>query len=181
LVVKTGLITGNGLGNSAPAFSTRNGLNSFSTNWDGSTLGFYVDSTNVKNFIIPHPDDPARYLVHTSLEGPEWGPVYYRGTSKLQDGEVVVNLPDYFESLTKAENRTITLTCKNGGSVLYYEDIKNGQFKVKLAQGISGNEAQEFSWLVMAERKGPALQVEPRKDEIEVKGFGPYRYYTPTK
>ena len=33
----------------------------------------------------------------------------------------------------------------------------------------------------MAERKGPALQVEPRKDEIEVKGFGPYRYYTPTK
>ncbi len=50
-------------------------------------------------------------------------------------------------------------------------------FKVKLAENIPGNPEQEFSWLVMAIRKGPDLKVEPRKDEVEMKGFGPYRYY----
>jgi hypothetical protein len=166
--------------------------NRFSVDWDGSNLQFYVDVTNVKTFVIDHPTDPDRYLVHSAIEGPEWGAVYYRGTAKLHHGVARVVLPAYFEALTKKEHRTVLLTCKNRWSPLYYENIKDGILTVRvqraaspalaaLSPSLPSDVEQEFDWEVKAERKGGTLAVEPRRSEIAVFGEGPYKYYRAIK
>jgi hypothetical protein len=90
--------------------------------WDAKgNLNFYVDQLdvlafkanwgNVKNFIIDHPFDRDRYLIHTTLEGPE-NAVFYRGSARLHGGLSEVSLPAYFEAATRASGRTVLLTPK---------------------------------------------------------------------
>ncbi len=131
-----------------------------------------------KTFIINHPADPDKYLVHATIEGPE-ADVFYRGESKLKNGQMTVKLPPYFEALTRADHRTVLLTPKNGWSPLYLDGkVENGQFVVKTTA--EGNPGQVFFWEVKAERKDiPRLTVEPQKSDIEVRGDGPYTYGVP--
>ena len=138
--------------------------------------GSLLDSSgNPKTFIIDHPLHSDKYLVHATLEGPEAG-VYYRGKAQLQNGKAVITLPDYFESLTHEDNRTIQLNSENGWSPLFVKgEIKNGQFLVQTTN--KGNPSQRFNWVVTAERKDvPKLEVEPLKSSIKVHSFGPYTY-----
>lgn len=131
-----------------------------------------------KTFIIDHPKDTSRHLVHASLEGPE-GAVYYRGEGVLENGEAQIELPSYFEALTRDENRTIQLTNVDGFDRLAVRThdgakISNGAFVV-----ISENAAstQRFDWEVKAVRAdGPPLTVEPLKGSMNVAGIGPYTY-----
>ncbi len=163
--------------------------NVFSVGWDGNTR-LYFDGTLVatipgftttKNFIIQHPVDENKYLVHTTLEGPE-NAVFYRGQSKLENGAAEVLLPDYFEALTMEDSRTILLTAKfesnnENISQLAASSVKNGKFTVKAVD--KNNLNQEFYWEVKAVRKDVSkLFVEPNKEDIEVHGFGPYKYYS---
>lgn len=131
-----------------------------------------------KTFIVNHPLDRDRYIVHATLEGPE-GAVYYRGTARLENGIAHVALPHYFEGLTRREGRTIILTNVGGFDRLAVqkvgqEKIVNGAFQV-----ISDNprSTQEFDWEVKALRSdAPLLVAEPLKKDIQVGGFGPYTY-----
>lgn len=145
-------------------------------------VAFSLDGGNrtstFKTFIIDHPQDLERYLVHASIEGPE-GAVYYRGSAALRAGQATVVLPGYFESLTRTEGRTIQLTNMDGFDLLAVRSqngakIANGRFIV-----ISKNRAsnQRFDWEVKAVRAdGPPLVVEPLKADVSVGGFGPYTY-----
>lgn len=134
-----------------------------------------------KTFVINHPVAGDRYLVHASLEGPE-GAVYYRGSAQLAHGRAVVRLPAYFESLTRAEGRTVQLTNVDGFDLLAVRTrqgakIAGGEFLV-----VSNNARshQRFDWEVKATRAdGPVLEVEPLKSALTVNGFGPYTYATP--
>jgi hypothetical protein len=80
---------------------------------DNTYVSGTLNVSGSKNFFITDPryQDPTRKLVHSSLEGPEVG-VYYRGEVKLDKGKAVVTLPEYFEALTRNENRTVLLTPK---------------------------------------------------------------------
>ncbi len=138
----------------------------------------HKDSVGAKTFIIDHPSDPRRYLVHATLEGPE-GAVFYRGTARLEHGRAEVLLPSYFEGLTHRGDRTVILTNIDGFDRLAVEKQRDG----KVANGrfivISDNpnSAQEFDWEVKAARKDvPRLVVTPLKNEISVAGFGPYTF-----
>jgi len=104
-----------------------------------------------KNFEIPHPLYPKeKLLVHSSLEGPEHA-VFYRGESQLVDGAKEIELPDYFEALTRKENRTAQLTPIDGYSPLYIDGrVKSGKFVVRTSPG--GNPEQKFFWEVKAVR-----------------------------
>ena len=128
---------------------------------------FYVwehfSVTGSKNFEIPHPLDPNKNLVHSSLEGPEIA-LFYRGTSQLKNGKAEIELPDYFEAMARKENRSILLTNIDGFdklSIQTFEDdsqIKDGQFTV-IAE--KENSPQKFNWEVKAVRADLApLQVE---------------------
>lgn len=63
-----------------------------------------------KSFNIPNPLDPEhKRLVHGCLEGPELA-VYYHGEGRIKNGVTVVEIPEYFDVLTRSEGRTIQVT-----------------------------------------------------------------------
>ena len=143
--------------------------------------GFYVDSgyvagnfsvSGTKSFRIQHPIFENKMLVHASLEGPT-ADVFYKGKSKLINGQIEISLPDYFEPLTEENERIAIVTpiIKNndGTSVaLGATEIKNGKFKVYQLDG-SSNSNQEFYWLVQATRKNVEMEVEPDKNEYDLR------------
>lgn len=143
--------------------------------WNGS-LNFVNDSTNVivKTFIIDHPVDSDKYLIHATTESPHNG-IEYWGTGKLDEsGMATIELPEYFEALTAKKGRAVFLTPILGCAKLSAGLPFNGKFTV---DGYPGGSS--FSWLVKAIRKDvPALLVEPRKTEVNVHGNGPYKFYT---
>ncbi|MCW3124759.1 MAG: collagen triple helix repeat protein [Bacteroidetes bacterium] len=133
--------------------------------------------TGAKTFIIVHPDDNNKYLIHSTLEGPEVG-VYYRGTGKMENGKCTVKLPSYFHSLTQTDGVTVQLTpIGKKPYLLSYETVNDKNEFVVYSENPDG----QFSWVLMAIRKDlPPLLVEPTKDEVTVQGNGPYKYYSVT-
>jgi|GEM_PF-6000892 len=130
-----------------------------------TTNGHGYIYANEKHFQIPHPTKPGMVLDHACIEGPELA-VFYRGEAQLNGGVAEIALPEYFEALTRKENRTVQLTCKNGWAPIFYEDIINGKFKVKTTD--QGNPSQEFSWEVKAVR-ADVDPLQPEQSEQELK------------
>jgi hypothetical protein len=113
-------------------------------------------AATTKNFEINHPTKPGKKLVHACIEGPEVA-VFYRGEGKLIEGKAIIELPDYFEALTRKEGRTVQLTAKGTKPyLLSASEVKDGKFMVY------GNEPDgEFYWEVKAVRADvEPLQVE---------------------
>ncbi|SBT40357.1 hypothetical protein [Micromonospora auratinigra] len=111
-----------------------------------------------KQFAIDHPLDPPdatprRQLIHAALEGAENG-VYYRGEGRLEDGAAIVELPAYFEALTRPEGRTVQLTpvLEDDGPVspLAAGRVRDGAFRVRTVDGSPA--AHAFYWQVFAIR-----------------------------
>ena len=130
-----------------------------------------ITYNTTKNFIIDHPTDESKYLIHACLEGPEAG-VYYRGTGELgTEGHVEVELPAYVSAF--ATDFTVHITSVrvpgHAARLLEASEVVGGKFSVF-------GEAGPFNWVVYGRRA--AVFVEPAKDEIIVMGEGPYKYYT---
>lgn len=131
-----------------------------------------LNVSGTKNFMTDHPLDPRRkYLVHSSLEGPEVG-VFYRGEGRLDGGTATITLPPYFEALTKKEGRTVLLTPKyeedSPASALAASAVENGAFAVR--QIGDGNAGGAFYWEVKAERATPGnFYVELDKEATEAR------------
>ena len=126
---------------------------------------------NVKNFVVQHPKVQNRYLAHACLEGPT-ADVFYRGKGEIQYGYAQVQLPDYFKALIVEGSATLLLTCCGkpfslGGEVIEEENLVN----------VYGEDGW-FYWEVKAERKDTHFEVEPLKNEVEIKSFGPYCYFS---
>jgi len=130
--------------------------------YGGNVVATATISGAVKAFKIDHPLYPDKKLVHASIEGPTLD-VFYRGISELVNGEVEIELPEYFEALTTQEGRTVLLTAEtDSGSTqvahLAYSSIYDGKFKVFEVNG-SQNSSQKFSWVVMAIRSDTSFDV----------------------
>ena len=125
-----------------------------------------ITCEEAKTFVIDHPDDKEKYLVHGCLEGPEGG-VYYRGRGEV--GTPVV-LPKYVPNLIKGEP-TIQVTPIYNGSVRTLNcseyDLKTNSFEVFGTEG-------PFYWTFTAKRCD--VNVEPLKAETNVNGNGPYLF-----
>ncbi len=135
------------------------------------------DAGVFKTFVIDHPTDESRYLLHATLEGPE-GAVYYRGSGQLVEGRAEVKLPSYFEALTKPEDRTIQLTNVDGFDRIAVALTDGNRIKAGTFVVASDNpdSTQKFDWEVKAVRKDkPDLEVEPLRSHMAVSGFGPYK------
>ena len=111
------------------------------------------------------------YLVHACLEGPEAG-VYYRGESLIRPGKMEVNvkLPNYVEAFS--DEFTISLTCIGKPVLLGSSRIYNNSFDVYINESM--DTSIEFYWVVFGKRLD--INVEPKKNNVTVKGDGPYRY-----
>lgn len=166
--------------------------------------GFSVGSVaagQTKNFVIEHPLDDDLWLVHACLEGPT-ADVYYRGqgslkpdNGKMSDGTVrvaraVVELPPYFEALTREEGRTVQITpvvgfCEDDECDYFLPPsmgagpVKDGKFTVYSIGGLA-HDCADFYWEVKAIRKDvEPLVAEPHKKDVTVYGDGPYTYLMP--
>jgi hypothetical protein len=111
----------------------------------------FVDGS--KNFVHPHPVDPGKQLVYVCLEGGENG-VYVRGSSGLERGRAVINLPEHFGLVAAAEGLTAQVTPRDGRArgYLYVEEIAPDRIVVVEANG--GTSDAQFDYLVMGVRRG---------------------------
>jgi hypothetical protein len=129
-----------------------------------------VTSAASKTFIIDHPTDADKYLVHGCLEGPEVG-VYYRGKAEIVYGAstVKIKLPAYVDSL--ASEFTVQVTSIFNGLPIktpyQVSEVKNGEFTIH-------GEPGKMFWHVYGKRGD--ITVEPLKDSVSVKGSGPYKW-----
>ena len=172
-------ILGEGIGTNGGALNFRvqsgpsNGM--FRAFWNGSDIQFVRNDTNfvVKTFIIDHPQHPGRYLVHATTESPHNGVEYWGDVVLDEDGLAVVELPGYFEALTRADGRAVLVSCLDVPGEVAATRPDGGRFR------IAGPPGRQVAWLVKAIRGDvPPLLVEPRRTEVDVHGDGPYRYYT---
>lgn len=178
LIVRPGgLIDGSGAWN-VPKIKVR-GKDSY-ISWDENG-GAYVDGQGVKSFVIDHPDDPARRLVHACVEMPE-SRVAYEGTAVMVGRWATVRLPHYVAALTVPGSDVVTVTpheCRLHGlacsSELRVSRVQAGGIDVRRSGGSPECEL-EFSWRVSAVRRGTDFTVEPLKSETRVYGDGPYTY-----
>jgi len=131
-------------------------------------------TAKTKSFRIDHPLDPGdSCLSHAALEGPEHA-VLYRGEARLRDGLARVELPYYFEALTREDGRTVVVTPKvEPGmpfTLLGASAVRDGAFTVHAHD--TSVAAQEFCWEVTAVRADVApLAVEtPKKGRDHGRG-----------
>jgi hypothetical protein len=131
-------------------------------------LSYEENGNTIKTFVIDHPIDNDKHLVHSCLEGPEAG-VYYRGMSCIPENQssVVISLPEYVSIFTTELTPHITPIFNGKIRALNSSLIENNQFTVYGKPG-------EFSWIVYAKRQ--SIEVEPYKNNVVVRGDGPYKY-----
>ena len=136
--------------------------------YDTTTSEITYNNTT-KNFVINHPIDKDKYLVHACLEGPEAG-IYYRGKGTIvNDESVQINLPEYVKYIGSNYSINITKIYSGKKTNETYEtsEIENNSFTV---YGKNGS----FYWIVYAERL--KIETEPDKKDVQLRGDGPYTY-----
>lgn len=133
----------------------------------------------VKNFVIDHPTNEDRWLVHACTETPS-AKVEYTGTIEIMDYEAEIILPPYFEDLVQLDDRQVFLQVMlpNEGFHPYIPRAipsfpKNGKFRIS-SDGMNGT---VVSWKVVGVRKDvPQFEVEPLKADYDRGGELPYTY-----
>ena len=139
-----------------------------------------------KTFVIDHPNDKDKYLVHACLEGPEAG-VYYRGLGEITNNKyTTITLPHYVEKLAydftvqvttiideDLEISIINNNCEKENKIaniftnIVCSRVKNNKFNV---YGTN----RKFYWHVYGKRG--EINVEPLKSSVNVEGDGPYKW-----
>ncbi|MEW6744702.1 MAG: hypothetical protein AB1486_18270 [Planctomycetota bacterium] len=99
-----------------------------------------------KYFVQPHPEDAAKEIRFVCLEGPEAG-TYFRGSSRLVDGQAVVEVPEAFSMTTEPEGLTVQLTAI-GPARIWVEQYDLNRIAVR------GDADIEFHYLVNGVRRG---------------------------
>lgn len=130
--------------------------------WDVDIAGA-LNVSGAKSFLIDHPQKPAtHYLRHFCAEGPEPNTLY-RGIVTLDNqGEAVVELPGYFESLNA--DFSYHLTCVGDYAPVYIkEKVRGNRFLIA-----GGKPGLEVSWLVIARRNDPVWQARPEGQLVEI-------------
>ena len=131
-----------------------------------------IFSSTAKSFIIDHPLNKNKYLVHACLEGPEAG-VYYRGSIDITlqniNLPIEVVLADYVSVLA----REYTVHATPIITELPYPNVAatrviNGRFNIFASVPCT------VDYVVFGKRE--SINVEPHKSSVNVKGDGPYKY-----
>jgi hypothetical protein len=134
-----------------------------------------ITYNTAKSFVINHPDDNNKYLIHACLEGPEVG-VYYRGQEETVNGWIEIILPNYVKNL--AGNFTVLATVIYDDEkpdmfpILKCSKIQDGKFKVYSSITDYG---VKFNWIIVGKRGD--IDVEVDKNSGTLYGQGPYRWF----
>ena len=125
-----------------------------------------------KTFVIEHPLDENKYLVHSCLEGPEAG-VYYRGKAEIiTNGEIEIYLPKYTKYFS---DFTIDITPigKENKTIYSVSEVEHDKETDDVKFSVFGSNGC-FFWKVFGKRLD--INTEPNKLDVVLKGEGPYTY-----
>jgi hypothetical protein len=127
----------------------------------GTSLGTALDSTlgpwavfaggnfgatGSKHFVEPHPTDPKKDILYTSLEGREAG-TYFRGTASIVDHQAVIVIPEDFRIVTDEEGLTVQVTPIGAYSQVYVESQDLNQVVIR------GSRDVQFHYMVNGVRR----------------------------
>ena len=144
-----------------------------------NVLGYNTTTNEIsywaKTFVIQHPDEADKYLVHACLEGPEAG-VYYRGEGVIAADEkkVVITLPSYVKNLAKDLTVNITPVIDEDSvdiadlPIICSTRVLDNRFTVY------ANKPCAFHWTVFGKRGD--IQTEVKKSDAVMRGDGPYKW-----
>jgi hypothetical protein len=127
-------------------------------------------TADIKDFKIDHPLDPAnKYLYHSSVESSEMMNIYTGNVTTDSQGDAVIQLPDWFETLNGDFRYQLTVIGQFAQAIVASK-IASNQFHIK-----TDKSNVEVSWQVTGLRrdayaKAHPLQVEVGKSEGE-RGF----------
>lgn len=161
-------------GSSTPAAGWGIGVLGTGT-WYGVFSQGDFGATGTKTFLADHPLDPGnKFLRHFSIESDEVLNMY-RGNIELDNnGQAVVEMPEYFEIVNT--NFSYQLTAIGTPQQPYVlSEIQNNKFVV------AGAPNTKVSWLVMSERNDAYMQEHPehRGAVVEKIGERKGKYITP--
>jgi hypothetical protein len=108
-----------------------------------------LNAGGTKSFVTADPTDPTKEIYYAALEGPEAG-TYFRGSAELVNGDVTIELPQHFTSVTAAEGLTVQLTPVGKWLQLFVKEKSNQRIVVGEATGQSGS----FDFIINGVRKG---------------------------
>ena len=125
-----------------------------------SSKGYFANNTHVngtftalvKSFLIDHPTKKGKKLQYTSVESPYNG-VQLSGKETMTSRVCRVDLPDYFNSLTREEGINIQLTNYQHGKLLYVNEINHALNFFTVTTDSPDPLGCEFFWMVTAVRK----------------------------
>ncbi len=124
-----------------------------------------LGASGTKSFAIDYPLDPAnKILKHFSIESNEVLNMY-RGNVVLDDqGEAVIQLPEYFLVINRNFSYNLTPVGESAQGLFIKQEIDHeGKFVIS-----GGKPGQKISWYVFAERNDPYLQKYPEKRQVIV-------------
>lgn len=163
-------IVGSALANSTTAYAVY-GI----TVYASAYAGYFNGNMNVANgnsthsgsgsktFRIDHPLDPEnKFLLHACIESPELKTFYDGSGIAGDDGELTVQLPDYFEALNTNHRYQLTAIGEAAPALHVKQEVARGQFIV--AGAMPG---QKVCWQVSGTRHDPTSKVLPFTPELD--------------
>ena len=122
------------------------------------------------SFKIDHPLDPEnKYLYHSFVESPDMKNIYDGNITTDENGEAVIEMPDYFEALNRDFRYQLTVIGAFAQAIVA-EKIKGNRFKIR-----TSTPGVEVSWQVTGIRRDAwanknRIPIEEAKSERE-RGF----------
>jgi hypothetical protein len=126
------------------------------------------------SFKIDHPQDPEnKYLYHSFVESPDMMNVYNGNITTDEEGNAIVKLPAYFESLNTEFRYQLTVIGIFAQAIIF-EKVNNNQFSIK-----TDKPHVEVSWLVTGIRNDPYAQKNRIQVEVEKEPENKGKYLRP--
>ncbi len=148
----------------------------------GGYAGYFDGNVNVSgilskgggSFKIDHPLDPAnKYLFHSFVESPDMMNIYNGNVITDANGEAVITLPDYFETLNRDFRYQLTVVGQFAQAIVSQKVNKNS-FTIK-----TDKPNVEVSWQVTGIRHDPFAESHRIQVEVEKTGIERGRYLYP--
>ena len=149
---------------------TKYGVYGNAANGTTNYAGYFVGNTHVNGvlskssgtFKIDHPLDPEnKYLVHSFVESPDMMNVYNGNITTNANGEAVVALPAYFETLNKDFRYQLTVIGTFAQAIVA-QKVQGNKFVIKTNQP-----NVEVSWQVTGIRQDAFAKAHPVVAEVE--------------
>jgi len=164
------------------ATGTNYGVRGINNNLLTGYAGWFDGNVNVTgtlskgggSFKIDHPLDPAnKFLYHSFVESPDMMNIYNGNVALDANGEAVVEMPEWFETLNM--DFRYQLTCIGGFAPVYIsQEITGNQFKIA-----GGRLGLKISWQVTGIRHDAFAESHRIQVEVEKTGKERGRYLYP--